>query len=124
MEAGIACTSNGTRLWCSSPWPGSIWGAWPLTRCWEFPTLGLYVYNMERHPKKQIREACDDANVAGFKVSPTTAHGHSWGYIDCPNCAGRFYVWSTPASADVHAKQIRRFVQRHSHSEERQDDHD
>ena len=62
------------------------------------------VYNMEGHPKKQIRAALDQADTARFKVSPTTAHGHSWGYIDCLNCAGRFYVWST-ASADVHARQ-------------------
>jgi hypothetical protein len=60
------------------------------------------------HSQKQIRGGLDDAAAAGFKVDPTTAHGHSWGYIDCPNCAGRFYVWSTPASADRHARQIRR----------------
>jgi hypothetical protein len=70
------------------------------------------------HSKKQIRGALDEALAVGLKVLPTTARGHSWGYIDCLDCTGRFYVWSTPKSADVHARQIRQFIKRHSHPEE------
>ncbi len=72
------------------------------------------------HSKKEVRKALDDAAAAGFLVVPTEAHGHSWGYIDCPHaaCSGRLWVWSTPASEDDHAKQIRRFIRRHGHKEE------
>jgi hypothetical protein len=68
------------------------------------------------HSQKQVRAALDDADAAGFKIVATAAHGHSWGYVDCPRCPDRFYLWSTPRNADNHAKQIRRFVQRHAHS--------
>jgi hypothetical protein len=70
------------------------------------------------HSKKQTRSALAEADAAGLKVVPTTAHGHSWGYIDCTNCAGRFWVWSTPRDADNHANQIRHFIQRHRHAKE------
>jgi hypothetical protein len=72
------------------------------------------------HSKKEVRRALDDAKAAGLGVTPTEAHGHSWGYIDCshPGCGGRYYVWSTPASEDGHAKQIRRFIRRHKHKHE------
>lgn len=52
------------------------------------------------HSQKQVRGGLDDAAAAA-----------------CPNCAGRFYVWAAPANADRHARQIRRFIQRHSHAE-------
>lgn len=51
----------------------------------------------------------------GLKVVSTTAHGHSWGYIDCPVCAGRLYVHSTPRDQDNHARNIRRFIRKHEH---------
>lgn len=69
------------------------------------------------HSKKQIRAALDEADAAGLKVAPTAAHGHSWGYIDCTDCAGRFWVWSTPQNPDNHASDIRRFIQKHRHEE-------
>jgi hypothetical protein len=72
------------------------------------------------HSKKEVCHALDEAVAAGLSVTPTTAHGHSWGYIDCPQkgCGGRFYVWSTPASADRFAGKIRRFIRRHDHDDE------
>lgn len=82
----------------------------------------LYTYNVPKrsHSKKQVRDALTDAAAAGFEVVPSDAHGHSWGYLDCPHpdCTQRFYVWSTPADADEHAKQIRRFVRRNEHKED------
>jgi hypothetical protein len=71
------------------------------------------------HSKKEIRSALDDADEAGFRVTPMEAHGHSWGYIDCVGhgCDGRFYVWSTPEDEDIHARKIRRFIRRHDHGE-------
>jgi hypothetical protein len=72
------------------------------------------------HSKKEVRQALDEAVAAGLTVTPTAAHGHSWGYIDCPHtgCGGRFYVWSTPGREGRHAKQIRRFIRRHEHNDE------
>ena len=69
------------------------------------------------HSKKEVRRALDDAYTAGFVVKETDGHGHSWGYVDCPEpeCNGRLYVWSTPRDVDIHARQIRRFVLRHRH---------
>lgn len=51
---------------------------------------------------------------------PTTAHGHSWGYIDCAdadctNPVRRFYVHSTPQNQDNHADRIRGFIRKHQH---------
>jgi hypothetical protein len=53
-------------------------------------------------------------------VTPTTAHGHSWGYIDCANddCTDprrRYYVNSTPRSQYDEADRIRRFIRKHEH---------
>ena len=82
------------------------------------------------HSKKQIRDALDEAcwevrkapdgtaDEEAFEVADTSAHGHSWGYVRCTRCGQRISVWSTPKSADNHGKQIRRFIQRHSHTEE------
>jgi hypothetical protein len=84
------------------------------------------------HSKKQIRDALDEAckqvrkaldgtgDEEAFDVEDTSARGHSWGYVRCTRCSQRLSVWSTPRSADAHAKQIRRFIQRHSHTEEGQ----
>jgi hypothetical protein len=70
------------------------------------------------HPKPDVRRALDDADAASFAVVPTPdAHGHSWGYIDCPKCDQRFYVHSTPKSAGNHAKRIREFIRRHHHQD-------
>jgi hypothetical protein len=69
--------------------------------------------------QKEIRKALDEAYKAGFDVKETSS-GHRWGYACCPKCGQTFSVWSTPRSADTHAKQIRRFILNHSHPEEGQ----
>jgi hypothetical protein len=78
----------------------------------------LYVYNVAgwSHSKKQIRDALDDAYTAGFDIYETPA-GHRWGYLECGKCGQRGTVWSTPKSPDNHAKQLRRFMQRHRHDD-------
>jgi hypothetical protein len=73
------------------------------------------------HPKKQIRDALDGADAAGFDVEDTSGHGHGWGYVMCTLDKQRMSVWSTPKNADNHAKQIRHFISRHSHPEEEGD---
>jgi hypothetical protein len=52
------------------------------------------------------------------------ARGHGWGYLRCPADGQRLSVWSTPKNADNHAKQIRRFITRHSHLEEQEEPDD
>jgi len=68
------------------------------------------------HCKKQVREALDDADKAGFDVEDTSARGHSWGFVGCRVCGHKFPVWSTPRNADNHANQIRRFMRNHHHT--------
>lgn len=79
----------------------------------------LYVYNVAdwSHSKKQVRDALDEAHAADFGIYATSA-GHRWGYVECGKCGQHFSVWSTPRSADNHAKQIRRFVKKHSHEDD------
>lgn len=69
------------------------------------------------HPKQEIRKALADADLEGFEVENTSAHGHGWGYVRCPKCGQRFGVYSPPRSAGNHANQIRRFIRRHNHEE-------
>ena len=79
----------------------------------------LYVYNVPNwsHSKKQVRDALDDAYESDFAACETPA-AHRWGYLTCPKCGQTFSVWSTPRSADNHAKQIYRFMNRHRHDDE------
>lgn len=75
------------------------------------------------HSQPEVRRALDEADAANLRVVPTTAHGHSWGYIDCvnldcPNPQRRYYVDSTPKDQDNEANRIRRFVRRHEHRKE------
>ena len=76
------------------------------------------------HRQAEVRAALDEAVKAGLSVRDTLGHhGHSWGYIDCPDldCTdhlGRYYVNSTPRSAGDEANRIRRFIRRHQHKED------
>lgn len=70
------------------------------------------------HSKKQVRDALNDAYAAGLEVVDTSAHGHSWGYVQCTVDKQRMSVWSTPKNGDNHAKQIRKFVSRHCHPDQ------
>lgn len=68
------------------------------------------------HPNKEIESALAHAEGHGWRVS--VGGGHAWGKIYCPyndeTCrCGEFCItsiWSTPKSADNHAKQIKRVV--------------
>jgi hypothetical protein len=75
------------------------------------------------HSKPEVRGALDEAAAVGLTVTPTTSHGHSWGYADCtnPDCGDplrRLYVNSTPRDQDNEANKIRRFIRRHEHRKE------
>ncbi|MGH3504847.1 MAG: hypothetical protein ACRDQA_28720 [Nocardioidaceae bacterium] len=65
-----------------------------------------------------MRDALDDAAEVGLEVVSTTS-GHRWGYMRCTTCGQRRSVWSTPRNAENHAKDIRRFADRHRHEEQR-----
>lgn len=68
------------------------------------------------HPKKEVEQALQYAQAAGWTV--TVGGGHAWGKIYCPqndqSCrCGNFCitsVWSTPKNPDSHARAIRRVV--------------
>lgn len=72
----------------------------------------------KKHSKKEIQEAIEYAESKGWRVEPSGKSAHAWGQMYCPyndkECrCGEFCIssiWSTPRSAEVHAKQIRRIV--------------
>ena len=62
-----------------------------------------------RHPKKEIEEALQELESAGWRIE--VGGGHAWGRAYCleesrDGCM--FSIWSTPKSAGNHAKQILR----------------
>ena len=70
-----------------------------------------------KHPEERSRGRARDAESEGFRVE--TGRGH-WGVMYCPGeeidrCPAPFWIWSTPANATKHAKQIRRYVARCPH---------
>lgn len=67
--------------------------------------------NRPRHPQPAIEKAVQYAEHLGWEVS--LSNGHAWGRLKCPwhtreGCI--ISVWSTPRSADNHARQIRKTV--------------
>jgi hypothetical protein len=76
-----------------------------------------------RHPNKEVEAAVADAEARGWTVRML---GH-WGRLFCPR-AGRdgcqVGVNGTPRDADVHARQIRRAVDRCPHTTEEAPDDD
>ena len=72
----------------------------------------------DRHSKKEIEAALQEAEAAGFRVE--SGRGH-WGVMYCPStdpgdrCPQPLWIWSTPKNVDNHAKQIRRYVARCPH---------
>jgi hypothetical protein len=66
-----------------------------------------------QHSRKVIREALDIASESGFAVVSTAGHGHSWGYVECPRCAQRHPVASTPKNDDNDKRRILAFIRRH-----------
>ncbi len=69
-----------------------------------------------KHPKKEVEDALQYAEDAGWRVS--VGGSHAWGRIYCPfndsECrCGEFCIasiWSTPRNPGNHARQIRRVV--------------
>lgn len=82
---------------------------------WDARTRSvLYSHNMPvgRHPKKEIAEVL--RNVPDHLTVVQTAAGHRWGHVQCTYCATVISIWSTPRNPGNHAKDLARFLARHS----------
>jgi hypothetical protein len=69
-----------------------------------------------RHPKKEVEDAVQEAEAAGWMV--TISRGHAWGILRCPFGARggcQMSVWSTPTVPAAHASDIRRRVAKCPH---------
>jgi hypothetical protein len=68
------------------------------------------------HPKKEVEQAIQYAELNGWRV--TVGGSHAWGKLYCPDndseCrCGVFCItsiWSTPRNATSHARDIKRVV--------------
>ena len=71
-----------------------------------------------RHPNKEIEGALEHAEDHRWRVEQ--GGSHAWGKIKCPfndgACGSKDWcmtsVWSTPQSPEIHARQLRRVVDR------------
>jgi hypothetical protein len=73
---------------------------------------------MNRHPNKHIREAVDYALTNGWTLKPAGPRAHIWGMLYCQRSdrhGCRKAIYSTPRSAEDHAQDIRRAVDRCPH---------
>lgn len=69
-----------------------------------------------KHPNKEIESALRYAENKGWKVEK--ASGHAWGTMKCPTnsaeCWNGMYchqsVWGTPKNPEIHARLIRKIV--------------
>ena len=69
-----------------------------------------------RHTSKEIEAAVAYAESKGWTLIP--AKGHAWGILRCPRARRdgcSMSVYSAPRSAENHADDIRRFVDRCTH---------
>ena len=71
-----------------------------------------------RHPSKEIEQAILYAESKGWCYKKSGNSAHAWGILLCPlhiteGC--KMSVWSTPRDSYVHAKQIRRRVDKCPH---------
>lgn len=74
-----------------------------------------------RHPNKDIEQALKYAESKGWRYQAAGNSAHAWGRILCPlaNREGHaMSIWSTPKSAENHAKQIKRNVDACEHQGE------
>lgn len=88
-----------------------------------FLNILLYSFNTpqgrSRHPKKDVEEALQDAEAAGWVVGERRGHhGHAWGQMTCPGDCPIVWINSTPRNPQNHAKRLRRAVERCEHGEE------
>lgn len=66
-----------------------------------------------KHPNKDIELALKYAESKGWRYQQTGNSAHAWGKILCPLASREGHsmsIWSTPKSAENHAKQIKRNV--------------
>jgi len=63
-----------------------------------------------RHPKKEVEDAVQYAEEAGWSWQPSG--GHAWGRLLCSKGCCQLSVWSTPRSPGDHGRQICRKVDR------------
>ena len=65
-----------------------------------------------RHPNKSIESAIQKAESLGWHVK--VSNGHAWGRLYCPEVSREgciISVWSTPRSAENHARHIVREIE-------------
>nr|WP_318381681.1 hypothetical protein [uncultured Enterobacter sp.] len=70
---------------------------------------------MKSHPDKHLRAAIDYALSEGWTFTPGGASAHCFGRLVCGSPGHKDHmmsIWSTPRSAQNHAKQIIRMVRR------------
>lgn len=48
-------------------------------------------------------------------------NGHVWGRLHCTVCGDTQAIFSTPRSADNHAKALHRFGERHQHRDKKKE---
>lgn len=75
----------------------------------------------KKHPNKEIEKAVCYAEKHGWRYKTVGNSAHAWGRLLCPlhlreGCS--LSVWSTPKSAEIHAKQIRRKIDACQHTNE------
>ena len=66
-----------------------------------------------KHSKKEIEQAIKYAESKGWRYQATGNSAHAWGRLLCPltNREGHaISIWSTPRSAENHARQIKHVV--------------
>src|SRR5215468_2864567 len=85
---------------------------WRRTAVDSWKHLGDRVHS--KHPKKEVNEVLDYADMLGHKVEQTAA-GHKWGRITC-SLGHRVSVWSTPCNPGNHARDLRKWVDQHVHA--------
>ena len=74
-----------------------------------------------KHPNKEIERAIQYAESKGWRYFPSGQSAHAWGRLLCfleSREGHSMSVWSTPKSAENHARQIRRNVDSCEHTGE------
>ncbi len=75
----------------------------------------------KKHPSKAIELAVQYAENRGWRYKEAGYSAHAWRRLLCSFQSAdgcQMSVWSTPRSAENHAKQIRRIVDRCEHNTE------
>ena len=72
-----------------------------------------------KHPNKEIQKAINYAISKGWTLIETGNSSHAWARLKCPESSRRgciISIWSTPRVPETHAKQIRRVIDKCTHS--------